>query len=128
MGVDLFDALGSTVRLADMPVVSISVDPLVTSTAVEPEVTSSVSLDSFPTLTKATGTLRGFVHKPHVDTSIKPVRQRFWHPPLAMRDAIAAELRRMGSRRVIERIDASPWISSLVQHAKKMVAFVCAST
>lgn len=78
MGVDLFDVLGGTVLLGDMRIVS---KPA--STADEfPEVgaVTAVSLDDYPMLLKATGTLKGFIHKPQVDPSVRPVQQKFWHP------------------------------------------------
>jgi hypothetical protein len=41
-----------------------------------------------------------------VDPSVRPVQQKFWHPPLE-------------ASRVIERIDASPWTSNVVAAKKK---------
>jgi len=49
-----------------------------------------------------------------IDESVKPVRQTFWHPPLAKREQIANELRRLEQEGVIERVDASPWTSNIV--------------
>ena len=53
------------------------------------------------------------LHKPRVDPSVKPVQQKFWHPPLAMREPIAKEIDRLLSAGVIERIESSPWISNM---------------
>jgi hypothetical protein len=79
---------------------------------------SSVLLDEYPVLLKDGGTLRSFVHKPKIDPTVRPV-QKFWHPPLAMREPIANELKRLKKARIIERIEFSPWISNLVTSRKK---------
>ena len=55
MGVDLFDALGGSILLADANIVTKS---LVIAT-VRPE-QSSVALDSYPVLLKTSGTLKGY--------------------------------------------------------------------
>jgi hypothetical protein len=114
MGVDLFDALGGSILLGDANIVTKS---SVIAT-VRPE-QSSVVLDSYPVLLKASGTLKGFEHRPMVDPSVRPVQQKFWHPPLARRELIAVELRRMEASGVIERVDASPWTSNVVAAKKK---------
>ena len=63
---------------------------------------STVSLEQFPVLLKKSGRLTGFVHRPMIDESVKPVRQKFWHPPLAKRESIANELRCLEHEGVIE--------------------------
>ena len=75
MGVDLFDVLRGIVLLGDMRIVS---KPDSTADAF-PEVgaVTAGSLDDYPTLLKATGTLKGFIHKPQVDPSVRPVQQKF---------------------------------------------------
>ena len=123
MGVDLFDTLGGTVTLASTVIGRQS--SLSTVTAVSSGVLSStwpstsVSLTQFPVLLKSSGQLRGFVHKPRIDLSVKPVQQKFWHPPLAMREPIAKKIDRLLSAGVIERIESSPWISNIATARKK---------
>jgi len=85
MGVDLFDALEGTVEISHRQVQAIS------STVNG----SSVQLAHFPNLTKDFGALKGFVHTPRVDPSLRPVQQKFWHLAISLRDEISAELRRM---------------------------------
>ncbi len=121
MGVDLFDALGGVARVAGVVLPSMtSLRPTqqlaIAAVAIEP---SSVTLEQYPSLLKQTGVLKGFVHSPLVDKSVKPVRQAFWHPPLAKRQPIADELQRLERDGVIERIDASPWTSNVVTAVKK---------
>ena len=80
-----------------------------------------MSLDEFPGLLKNFGALKVFQHKPAVDPTVTPVQQKLWHwhPPMAFRDDIAAELKRMEQEGIIERIESSPWMSSLVVAKKK---------
>jgi hypothetical protein len=113
MGVDLFDAVGGSLQLGDNRIIS------TTSAGVASISSSSVSLEQFPALTAGLGRLRGFVHRPQIDASIQPVQQRFYHQPLALRQPISDELRRMERDGVIEKIDSSPWISNLVVARKK---------
>lgn len=51
--------------------------------------------------------------------SVKPVRQTFCHPPLAKREPIGNELRRLEQEGVIERVDASPWTSNIMTVKKR---------
>ena len=110
MGVNLFDAFQGKVHIAGADILNVPVHPTLSTT---------VSLDEFPVLTKEFGTLKVFQHKPAVDHQVTPVQQKFWHPPMALRDTIATELRRMEQEDVIERIDSSPWVSNLVIARKK---------
>ena len=172
LGVDLFDALGGTVQLSDISLVSRAAVGVVTSLspplpsppAVPPRPSSSsssptqppsstrlsplstsppqlppppvpprsssspllltsslssVTLADYPALTKGLGRLRGFIHRPKVDPSVRPVQQRFYHQPLSLRQPISDELRRMEQDGVIERISSSVWISNIVVARKK---------
>jgi hypothetical protein len=63
--------------------------------------------------------LREFIHKPQIDPTVKPVQQKVWHPPLAMREPIAQELRRLEQAVISEKVESSPWISNLILAGKK---------
>jgi len=120
MGVDLFDKLGGSVQLGQTTY-SVSTAPdqqLIANVATRSSL-STVRLESYPSLLKSTGQLRGFVHRPQVNLQIKPVQQRFWHPPQTSRDQIEKELLRMEEEGVIERVDTSEWISNLVTSGKR---------
>jgi hypothetical protein len=80
---------------------------------------SSVCLDNYPVLLKASGMLKGFVHRPMINSSVQPVQQKFWHLPLSLREPVSQELRRLEAEGVIERIDASPWMSNIVTAKKR---------
>jgi hypothetical protein len=114
MRVDLFDAVGGSLQLGDNRIISTTSAGVASISA-----SSLVSLERFLGLTGKLGRLRGFVHRPQIDPSIKPVQQRFYHQPLALRSPISDELRRMERDGVIERIDSSQWISNLVVARKK---------
>jgi hypothetical protein len=47
------------------------------------------------------------------------VQQKYWHPPLAMREPIAREISRLLEEGIIERTDTSLWMSNLVPVRKK---------
>ena len=123
MGVDLFDAFRGSVLLGGDRLVSSSSSATTPSKHVCVTADESgrftVSLEQFSVLLKKSGRLTGFMHRPMIDESVKPVRQKFWHPPLAKREPIANELRRLEQEGVIERVDASPWTSNIVTAKKR---------
>jgi hypothetical protein len=86
---------------------------------------SSVKPSQFPALTAGLGRLRGFVHRPMIDLSVKPVQQRLYHQPLALRQPISDDIRRLEREGVIERIDTSPQLSNSVVARKKNDNSVC---
>jgi hypothetical protein len=71
--------------------------------------TTSVSLADYLTLTSGFGRLKGFMHRQRTDPSVRPVQQKFYHQPLALRQPISDELRRMERDGIIERINTSVW-------------------
>ncbi len=104
MGLDLFLALGFTVSDArGLHVLQVA--------ASWP--------DRYPLLFNGLGRMTGFVHQPSVDLSVRPIIQPLRRIPLALRDAVEAELHRLVEADVIEPVDASPWVSNLVIAKKK---------
>jgi hypothetical protein len=106
LGVDFFDALKGSIQLGDITIASEMASSLFPVAAIDNAdsslmMTSTVSLDKFPLLLTRQDTLRGFVHKPMIDLSVKPVQHKFWHPPLAMREPIENELNRLELEGVI---------------------------
>ena len=63
--------------------------------------------------------MTGFVHQPTVDLSVRPVIQPLLRIPLALCDAVEAELHRLVEADVIEPVDASWWVSNLVIAKRK---------
>ena len=95
MGVDLFDAFGGSVLLGGDRLVTSNSSTIRNESVCVTAVDLghwTVSLEQFPVLLKKSGRLTGFVHRPMIDESVKPVRQKCWHPPLAKREPIANEL------------------------------------
>jgi hypothetical protein len=109
IGVDLFDLLGF--KVLDPTGVQIAV---VNSDNHYNEQLSKVKISDYPNLQKEFNCITGFQHQPMVDKSVRPVRQALRRLPLALRDEVSAELKRMQDLHIIEKIDASPWISNLV--------------
>lgn len=71
-------------------------------------------------ITADPGTVRvkGFMHKASVCKDAVPVQQKRWHLPFAVRQAVSDELSTLLTEGVIERIDASPWVSPIVVATK----------
>ncbi|KAI4894806.1 hypothetical protein NFI96_001731 [Prochilodus magdalenae] len=65
------------------------------------------------------GCAKGFVHKVKLSESVVPVRQKLRRLPLSVRDAVSAELEHLLKEGIIERVDASPWVSPIVVTQKK---------
>jgi hypothetical protein len=54
----------------------------------------SVTAADYPALSNELGRLRGFTHRPKVDSTVRMVQQRFYHQPLALRQLISDVFRR----------------------------------
>uniref|UniRef100_A0A096LWH5 CCHC-type domain-containing protein n=1 Tax=Poecilia formosa TaxID=48698 RepID=A0A096LWH5_POEFO len=65
------------------------------------------------------GCVKSFIHKVRLDPTVKPVRQKLRRLPFAVRAPVSAELNRLLKAGVIERIDASPWVSPIVVTGRK---------
>ncbi|KAL6463363.1 hypothetical protein MHYP_G00277540 [Metynnis hypsauchen] len=65
------------------------------------------------------GCARNFVHKVKLRPDAKPVRQSLQHLPLSVRDAVSEELKDLEKHGIIEKIDASEWVSPIVVTKKK---------
>lgn len=59
------------------------------------------------------------MHKVKTDPTVKPVRQKLRRLPFAVRASVSAELDRLLKAGVIEKIDASPWVSPIVVTGRK---------
>nr|XP_055067975.1 uncharacterized protein K02A2.6-like [Misgurnus anguillicaudatus] len=65
------------------------------------------------------GCAKGFVHKVKLAGNTVPVRQKLRRLPLSVRSAVSNELDRLLKEGIIEKIDASPWVSPIVVTLKK---------
>ncbi len=68
----------------------------------------------FSSLFEGLGHVKGYSHRPSIDSSVKPVVQAPRRVPLALVEEVQDELRAMLRDGVIERVEASPWVSNLV--------------
>lgn len=71
-----------------------------------------LGVDVFPAI-------KGFVHRVEINMGIKPVQQKVRRIPYAIRGKVAAELSRLENVGIIEKIDASEWVSPMVVVTKK---------
>ncbi|KAL0190178.1 hypothetical protein M9458_012876 [Cirrhinus mrigala] len=67
----------------------------------------------------ALGCAKGFVHKVKISSAVAPVRQKLRRLPLSVKDAVSEEIRQLLELGVVERVDASPWVSPIVVVQKK---------
>lgn len=105
LGMDLFRALKLSI-----------VDNAVQSPAAAPvtEVTQGTSM--------TLGLAKNFVHQvkeKEGNEAVRPKQQKLRRLPLSVRQAVSAELERLLQLDVIERIDASPWVSPIVVTLRK---------
>ena len=87
---------------------------------VKEEVVMNVSSTEFPELfSDKVGLAKGYVHRVRTRTEVQPVQHKLRRLPFAIRDQVSAELKRLEDLDIIERVDASEWISALVVAHKK---------
>ncbi|KAJ8337813.1 hypothetical protein SKAU_G00367790 [Synaphobranchus kaupii] len=67
----------------------------------------------------AFGCAKDFVHKVKIRPEVKPVQQKLRRLPLSVCEAVSQELRNLEQHGIIERIDASEWVSPIVVTKKK---------
>ena len=65
------------------------------------------------------GTIKGFVHKVKVKPDIQPIQQKLRRLPFAVREKVSDQLKKLENEGIIEKIDASDWISPIVVAWKK---------
>lgn len=65
------------------------------------------------------GRVKDIVHKVNIRPSVIPVRHRMRRIPLAARQSVSEEIRRLEAAGVIERINSSEWVSPIVVVQKK---------
>ncbi|KAK7895754.1 hypothetical protein WMY93_021079 [Mugilogobius chulae] len=112
LGLDLIRALG--VSIIDGKVI-LNMDNANTPSAGEFGTVQNIDSSSAQTL----GCVKGFVHKVQVNNTVQPVRQKLRRLPLSIRKEVSAELNRLLQAGIIERVDASEWVSPLVAGRKR---------
>ncbi|XP_064464778.1 uncharacterized protein K02A2.6-like [Ornithodoros turicata] len=77
-------------------------------------------LAKYPTLfSEELGLAKGYRHKVTMRTSVEPVQQKLRRLPLEVRQKVSEELQKLEQSDIIERIDASEWVSPIVAVWKK---------
>ncbi len=87
----------------------------------ESEISSAavMCLSESAATSNALGCAKGFIHKVKLFGNVAPVRQKLRRLPLSVRSAVSKELDHLLKEGVIEKIDASPWVSPIVVTQKK---------
>ena len=65
------------------------------------------------------GKVKGFSHFPMIDQTVTPVQQSLRRLPLALREDVSTEPKRILDEGIIEQIDTSRWLSNVVVVRKK---------
>lgn len=65
------------------------------------------------------GLAANFIHKVKIRQGVTPVAAKLRRLPFSVRDAVREELQRLEQNDVIEKVDASEWVSPIVVVAKK---------
>ena len=108
MGVDLFYALGFQIVQDDL---TQRKEPIL-------QVVSKWQSE-WPSLFTGLGCVKEFAHQPMINPDVKPVVQSLRRIPLALRDEVLLELKRLESEGIIEKVESSPSVSNLVVVRKK---------
>lgn len=66
-----------------------------------------------------TGLVKGFAHHINRKVNVTPVAAKLRRLPLALREQVSAEVQRLEQAGIIEKVDASEWISPVVVVRKK---------
>ncbi|XP_060726840.1 uncharacterized protein K02A2.6-like [Tachysurus vachellii] len=111
MGMDLITALQLSIK-GD----TILSEPVTTANAGSSE--SVLQLSTHAEMSSV-GCVTGFMHKVKISDAVTPVRQKLRRLPFSVRTAVSVEIERLLSAGIIERIDASPWVSPIVVTMKK---------
>lgn len=69
--------------------------------------------------TNELGLAKGFVHRIKTRAGVQPVASKLRRLPFMLRPRVSSELQRLESLDIIERIDASEWVSPIVVIQKK---------
>lgn len=63
--------------------------------------------------------IKGYEHKVNVNPNVTPCRQPLRRLPFAIRQEVSDHLLALENKEVIERVEASPWVSPVVVGRKK---------
>ena len=77
--------------------------------------TNNSILDSYPELFRGVGKLKDYKVKLHIDSSVKPVAQKFRRAPFHLRKDIEAQIKDDEDAGIIEKSEGpTPWVSPVV--------------
>ena len=79
----------------------------------------SQKLSKWQTVFTGLGKVRSYAHRPLVCAEIKPVAQHLRRIPLSLRDEVKTDIKRLQKKEIIEKTEASEWVSNVVPVRKK---------
>ncbi|KFD45566.1 hypothetical protein M513_13555 [Trichuris suis] len=68
---------------------------------------------------RAHAKLNNYVHKVKLKANYRPIRQKLRRLPPSVREAVSKEVTKLLSQGIIERVEASEWVSPMVVVHKK---------
>ncbi|KAK7910413.1 hypothetical protein WMY93_015097 [Mugilogobius chulae] len=80
----------------------------------EPSVPDTKQANASEVMVQEIGCAKNFVHKVQIMPNAVPVQQKLRRLPFSVRQAVSEELKDLQDKGIIERIDASPWVSPIV--------------
>lgn len=124
LGLDLVVALHMRIEGTKVITADSSDGPIAQKTPTVPSATPQLAPEI---QVQEIGCAKGFVHKIQLKPVAVPVQQKLRRLPFAVRQAVSDELKDLHEKGIIERIDASPWVSPIVVTRKRWrkTAYVC---
>ncbi|KAJ8034400.1 hypothetical protein HOLleu_21220 [Holothuria leucospilota] len=122
LGRDLIQKLGINILGSQLSCFALSEDSSSNNPVIQGNFVLPNYIKSFQSMfsdTTILPTIKGMIHKVHVDKSVKPKHQKLRRLPFGVRKLVSQELSRLESMGVIEKIDSSEWVSPIVVSYKK---------
>nr|XP_054760411.1 uncharacterized protein K02A2.6-like [Lytechinus pictus] len=119
LGLDLIEDLDLTINGGSVYVDSVDDVAPSTPPAEASSAGRSVEKEFQDLLSPGLGFAKNYQHRIKVKPDYPPVQQKLRRLPLAVKDRVSQELKRLEEAGVIEKIDASEWVSPIIVSTKK---------
>nr|XP_054761486.1 uncharacterized protein K02A2.6-like [Lytechinus pictus] len=118
LGLDLIEDLDLTIKGGSAYVDSVDDVAPSTTPAEASSACTSVEKEFQELFSPGLGFAKNYQHRIKVKPDYPPVQQKLRRLPLAVKDRVSQELKRLEEAGVIEKIDASEWVSPIVVSTK----------
>ena len=119
IGRDLVKSLSIDINGSTLSCNNVNVSDGVSTSNVVPLPNNIIQFKSMFTEDDILNSVKGFVHKVHVDKSVKPKRQKLRPLPFSVRNKVSDELQKLEASGIIEKVNSSEWVSPIVVSVKK---------